>query len=139
MKIKKSYIELQIIDAIAADYLIKGGWLKETKYTDKLRTKFAESAINILNQINLHIQYLNNELDNLKIKNCAVDPVTKIQLKSPEGKRQYTIEGELQLKLDIQALMKQEVELNSRIVLAADLDFKPTIDEIEILKGVLLE
>ncbi len=144
MKVNKTYFEIKIIDALLADYLIRNNFLADKKYTDKQPTVFASAAKNILNQIAKHFLILNDEIDSLKIKNCACDPVTKVQLKGPNDNfgnptRQFTSEGELQLKSDLKALMKVEVELHARIIKEVDLDFKPTDEEREAYTGILLE
>lgn len=144
MKVTKTYTELQVFDAVAANYLVKKGFAEIIpnegfKYTTKNpSTKLVSCLKQVLKQLAPVFQTLQEELDIIRIMNCAVDPTTKVQLPKINGVRQYTIEGELNLKKEVKHLLKTHIALDARI--SPDINYSEfTPEELVAFSEIVIE
>lgn len=130
MKIEKTYLELIEFHAIANRFLSKNKD-NENKLVSSVRSV-------ITKQIKNHFDTYNDELDTIQLNNCAVDDKTKVIILG-DGKRQYTIEGQLKLKAEHKTLLNQRVDIHARIAPGIDeLITLLTEEEKEAFSGIVI-
>lgn len=128
MKIKKTYYDLLVANLVMDAYIKKN---PENRL-------FA--AIKIFSkELKIVIEKYNDELDSLQISNCAVDPVTHVILRDSNGNRQFTVQGELNLKKQGKELLFTEVEVSSKIFdNIEDLIVKLSDEEKKAFSGLII-
>jgi hypothetical protein len=128
MKVKKTYYQLIVANILMDSYL------KKQESENKLC-----AAIKIFSKdLKIVLDNYNDELDSLQISNCAIDPKTNVILKDEKGNKQFTIEGELNLKKEAKKLLYSEVEISSRILDVESLISTLNEDELEYFSGLII-
>jgi hypothetical protein len=119
--------------------LMKANVLMDEYYKKNKENKLCASILKFSKQLQSIFDIYNDELDTIQLKNCAVDPVTKVILKDEKGNRQFTIEGNIKLKEESKLLINKEVEITP--IIAEDIEDlikELSEDQIEIFSGIII-
>lgn len=151
MQIEKTYAELTDFNYAAVAYLKKKGILDEqtavlTKKEERDKLDLALMDI-LMKQIGKKIDKAKNKkIEEIQIKNAAVDTVKKTLLVLDKGVSshgipptyEYTTEGRLQMKKELEELEEVKVTVNCRFVAEADMP-KLTPEELEAFGEYVIE